>query len=202
MFKQLTTKKHRRPGFDRRMSKDEINACPITRYEGPVSIIKCRRTLTEAIEQLQGETVLGFDTETRPAFKKGQYYPPALLQLAHAEGVLLFQLKHLGLPRPIIQILTDPQVIKTGVSLKFDIQELQKLTPFQPDGFVDLANIAKKQGIKNHGLRGLAAVVLGNRISKSAQRSNWSKDALSPAQIRYAATDAWIGRELYKKLMS
>jgi len=186
-----------RPGFDRRMSKDEINGYPIKRWTGRTSIVRTREELAAAIDKLAGCTLLGFDTETRPAYKKGERYLPSLLQLASDDEVFLFQLKHLGLTRSLRDILANPAIIKAGVSLDFDICELNKLSSFKAAGFRDLGNLAKKSGIKNHGLRGLAAVFLGIRISKGAQTSNWAKDVLTRQQIQYAATDAWIGRRLY-----
>ena len=189
-----------RPGFDRRMTKEEINNCPIRKWNGPVHIIRSTERMTNAVEQLSQEAILGFDTETRPAFNKGQKYLPSLLQLAGENSVYLFQLKHLGLREPLIKILADPTVIKAGVSLAHDLRELKQLTPFTQAGFVGLGKMSKEKGIKNHGLRGLTAVVLGLRISKSAQTTNWAKDELTRSQIRYAATDAWVGRELYLQL--
>ena len=189
-----------RPGFDRRMTKEEINNCPIRKWNGPVHIIRSTERMTNAVEQLSQEAILGFDTETRPAFNKGQKYLPSLLQLAGKNSVYLFQLKNLGLQEPLIKILADPAVIKAGVSLAHDLRELKQLTPFMQAGFVGLGKMSKEKGIKNHGLRGLAAVVLGLRISKSAQTTNWAKDELTRSQIRYAATDAWVGRELYLQL--
>jgi len=185
------------PGFDRRMSKDEINGCPIKRWTGRISVVRSKDGLAAAMNKLTGHTLLGFDTETRPAYKKGESYLPSLLQLASDDEVFIFQLKHLGLAKPLRGILSDPSIIKAGVSLDYDIQELKKLSDFKAAGFVDLGNLAKKAGIKNHGLRGLAAVLLGIRVSKGAQTSNWSKDVLTPQQIQYAATDAWVGRKLY-----
>lgn len=189
-----------RPGFDRRMSKDEINECPIKKYNGPVHLVRSKEELAGAIEQLNKETILGFDTETRPAYKKGQSYPPSLLQLAGKNAVYIFQLKHIRFPKPLRKILTNQEIIKAGVALDYDISELNKLARFKPAGFIDLGKVAKEADIKNHGLRGLSAVLLGFRISKTAQRSNWAKDILTPAQIKYAATDAWVGRELYLRL--
>ena len=189
------------PGFDRRMTKEEINNFPIRKWDGPVHVIHSIEEMTGAVEKLSREQVLGFDTETRPAFKKGQKYQPSLLQLAGENSVYLFQLKHLGLREPLISILADPNIIKAGVSLAHDLRELKKMAPFAQAGFVGLGKMSKEKGIQNHGLRGLAAVVLGLRISKSAQTTNWARDELTQSQIRYAATDAWVGRELYLKLV-
>ena len=192
--------KTNRPGFDRRMSKDEINDCPVARWEGPVRVVRTKEELPPAMHKLAGETLLGFDTETRPAYTKGESYPPALLQLATATDVFIFQFKHLGLAKPLRKILSDPAIIKAGVSLDYDIRELKKMSRFKSAGFVDLGDLAKEEGIKNHGLRGLAATLLGVRIAKGAQTSNWAKEILTPHQIQYAATDAWIGRKLYLTL--
>jgi ribonuclease D len=188
------------PGFATRMTKEEINACPIRRWEGVVRVIRTTAELRQAVSALAAETILGFDTETRPAYHKGESYLPSLLQLAGEKEVYLFQLKHLGLPAPLREILANPKVVKAGVALAFDLQELHKLARFKPAGFVDLGRLAKEAEIKNHGLRGLAAVLLGFRIAKGAQTSNWSRDVLTQAQIQYAATDAWVGRELYLRL--
>ena len=196
----MTQSKTGRPGFDRRMSKDEINDCPIKRWTGPISVVRNRDQLTAAMRRLAGHTLLGFDTETRPAYKKGERYLPSLLQLAGDNEVFIFQLKHLGLPKPLREILADAAIIKAGVSLDYDIRELKKLSHFKAAGFMDLGNLARKAGIKNHGLRGLAAVLLGMRIAKGAQTSNWARDVLTPQQIQYAATDAWVGRRLYLAL--
>ena len=189
-----------RPGFDRRMSKDEINTCPMGRWTGPVRVVRSKDELAAAMDSLAGQNPLGFDTETRSAYAKGECYPPALLQLAGESEVFIFQLKYLGLAAPLRQILADPAIIKAGVGLDHDLRELKKLHPFRPAGFADLAALARKAGIKNLGLRGLAAVLLGFRISKAAKVSNWAKDVLSPQQIQYAATDAWVGRRLYLAL--
>jgi ribonuclease D len=196
----MTQSKTGRPGIDRRMSKDEINGYPIKRWRGRINVVRNRDELSAAMDRLEGQSLLGFDTETRPAYKKGESYLPSLLQLASDDEVFIFQLKHLGLAGPLRTILADPAIIKAGVSLDYDILELKKLALFKAAGFMDLGKLARKAGIKNHGLRGLAAVLLGIRIAKGAQTSNWSKDVLTPQQIQYAATDAWVGRRLYLAL--
>ena len=199
-MKHMTHSTTNRPGFERRMNKDEINACPIARWTGPVSVVRTHEDMDVAMRKLVGHTLLGFDTETRPAHVKGEYYPPSLLQLANETEVFLFQFKHLGLVDPLRKILADPSIIKAGVSLNYDIRELKNMVSFEAAGFVDLGALAKNAGIKNHGLRGLAAVLLGFRITKGAQTSNWARDTLTPQQIKYAATDAWVGRKLYLAL--
>lgn len=163
-------------------------------------MIRSEKELAVAACTLQKETILGFDTETKPAHRKGESYPPALVQLAGENEVFIFQLKYLGLPKDLLDILSNPKIIKAGVSLDFDISELVKVAPFKSAGFVDIADLAKKLGIQNHGLRGLAAVLLGFRISKTCRTSNWENRDLTSSQIRYAASDAWVGRELYKEI--
>ncbi len=189
------------PGFDRRMTKEEINQVPVRKWQGAIQVVSTPEAVDDVLGHLGREKVLGFDTETRPAFKKGQKYLPTLLQLATAECVYVFQLQFTGLGSGLCAVLSDPVTIKAGVSLKYDLKELQQLAGFSPAGFTGLGRLAKTRGIKNQGLRGLAAVVLGIRITKSAQTSNWARDRLTEAQIRYAATDAWIGRELYLRLL-
>jgi len=196
----MTHKHIERPGFIRRMEKEEINACPMAQWTGPVSVVRTHAELAVAMAKLAGQTLLGFDTETRPAYTVGESYLPSLLQLAGESEVFIFQLKPLGLTQPLCDLLADPDIIKAGVSLDYDIRELRKLSDFKAAGFVDLGDLAKKSGIKNHGLRGLAAVLLGFRISKGAQTSNWANAVLAPHQVQYAATDAWVGRQLYLAL--
>ncbi len=189
-----------RPGFDRRMTREEINALPIRRFERTVRVIRSREEMGEAIERLRREKILGFDTESRPSFKKGECYPPSLIQLAGQRGVYLFQLRHLKFPRALREVLSTDSIIKTGAALDDDIRKLKELGPFKAAGFVDLGSMAREMEIKNHGLRGLSAVLLGFRISKKAQCSNWARQELTPAQVSYAAMDAWVSRELYLRM--
>ena len=183
-----------------RMGKEDINVLPIRRWEGPTRLVRTTEEVREAVERLSRTPLLGFDTETRPAFIKGQKFTPSLLQLATDEEVYLFQLKHTGLPKALTGLLGNPDIIKTGVALDFDLRSLQELRVFQPLGFADLARMARHKGIKNQGLRGLAAVFCGIRISKAARTTNWANHELTPQQIQYAATDAWIGREIYQRM--
>jgi ribonuclease D len=182
-----------------KLSKTEINSLPLRYYNGAIRIIQTAEQAKDACAILIKEKVLGFDTETRPAFKKGQSYLPSLLQLAGTKVVYLFQLSQCGLTDSIIILLSNVNIIKSGVAINQDLTELQQILNFEPAGFVDLGDIARSKGLPHHGLRGLAAYLLKFRISKSGRTSNWSVNQLTKKQIKYAATDAWVGRELYLK---
>ena len=189
-----------RVGFDRRMTRDEINLLSIQRYEGPLRVIKHSKDQKLAINALKKEHLLGFDTETRPCFRKGQFYLPSLIQLAGKDMVYLFQVGQMGLSSELSDLLADPNIIKAGAAPQQDLTALRKVREFEPAGFVDIGEMAKTLGIKNHGLRGLAAVLLHFRISKQSQVSNWAKKDLSTAQVKYAAMDAWVSRIIYLHL--
>lgn len=182
------------------ISKAEINQLPMRHYEGPIHLIKTADDARRAAEELRMESVLGFDTETRAAFRVGESYRPSVLQLAGSKDVFVFQIELTGLIPELCEILSCPKIVKAGVAIRGDLKELHKLASFESEGFVELANYAKKAKIKNLGLRGLGALLLGFRISKGEQVSNWAKRDLSPSQIKYAATDAWVGREIYLRM--
>ncbi len=168
-------------------------------YEGKIILCQTPEEAEAAAEQLKKETLLGFDTETRPAFRKGESYDPSLLQLATANEVYLIQIQQTGLVQGLLDILAARHITKAGVAIDRDIEELQAMASFMPDGFVELADLAKTAEIKNLGLRGLTAILFGFRISKREQVSNWARKDLTDSQQRYAATDAWLGRKLFQK---
>jgi hypothetical protein len=189
-------------GFRVRMSREEINHLPIGHFAGKICAVDRPEDVKRAVAALRKDRILGFDTESRPSFRRGESYPVSILQLAGREAAWVFHLRRLGEARnEVWELLSDPAVLKVGVAIAQDLSKLQALAPFTPAGFVDLATLATRLGIQNHGLRGLCAVVLGFRISKGAQRSNWAREPLTPAQLTYAATDAWAGREIYAELV-
>jgi ribonuclease D len=173
---------------------------PSGRWEGEVLVVRREEDIEPALARLGGKPVLGFDTETRPSFRRGVAYPPALLQLACADFAVLFQLGRIGLPEGLKALLSDATVVKAGVAVGRDVQDLQAFSFFQPCGFVELGDLAERVGLKARGLRGLAAEVLGLRIAKGQRTSNWARDVLTTSQIAYAATDAWIGFALHEAL--
>lgn len=151
-----------------------------------------------AVADLETEPVLGFDTESRPSFRPGQSYPVAIVQLAKRDRVYLFQVLRFDSPGPLQRIYENAGILKVGVALHEDIRRLRASHDFDARGFFELSRITQKElEIENTGLRALVALLLGVRVSKGAQVSNWSNPNLTEAQIRYAATDAWVSRQLY-----
>lgn len=184
-----------------KLSRDAINALPLFHYEGAVSFARTTEEVEEAVFRLSGEAVLGFDTETPPSFHKGKSHPPALVQLAGATEVVLFPLKWQPFGPALISLFENPGIIKTGVAVHDDMRFLANLSHFSPKSVVDLSEIARRNGIENRGLRGLAAAFLGVRISKGERCSNWGNMNLTARQVRYAATDAWAGRGVYLAML-
>lgn len=180
-----------------RMSKAEINELPIIRFQGAIRVANDAKTINKFARKLAGQLVLGFDVETKPNFRPGAGNPPALLQFATADQAFLFRIRNLKKLGPLKPILEDPKIIKSGVALKDDLDKLRQIEEFTPAGFEDLAQLAGPLKVEQTGLRSLTAIFFGRRISKSAQLSNWEKHPLNPSQVNYAATDAWISRELY-----
>lgn len=172
-------------------------ALPILKYTGPVHVVATQADLRSALHEIRRERVVGFDTETRPTFRKGQSNAPSLVQIATNRGVCLFQLARLDCTGVLAEIFSNPRILKAGVALVRDLSDLQKLFPFETANVVDLGDVAKQSGIQQTGLRNLAGLFLGGRVTKGARTSNWSVPELTPSQRIYAATDAWICRELY-----
>ncbi|WP_413583246.1 3'-5' exonuclease [Bdellovibrio sp. HCB288] len=146
--------------------------------------------------------MLGFDTETRPSFKKGESYPVSMLQLATDTDAYIIRLKHIGHTEVIKNIFENPEVVKVGAAIRDDLKQLQKRFPFHPHGFIELQTVAKSMKLNNIGLKGMTEEVLHATISKGPKTTNWDAQVLTEKQILYAATDAWIGLKLYQKLTS
>ncbi|TKG95500.1 3'-5' exonuclease domain-containing protein 2 [Puteibacter caeruleilacunae] len=188
--------------FQETITKEELYQLPLEHFEGEVILVQNYEQAVEAANYLKQQRVLGFDTETRPAFKKGQVNKVALLQLGTFKKVFLFRLNLLGLPDCISDILADKNIVKVGVAIRDDIKILKRLNPFKAAGFLELQEYVKEFGIQNFSLKKISGIVLGFRISKSQRLSNWEAQKLTNAQQVYAATDAWVAYEIYKKLIN
>ena len=181
----------------RRVTREEINDLPIRRYEGEVQVIARSEEVASALDTILGESVVGFDTETRPSFRVGESHPPALAQIATERGVYLFQVRHRDIAAAAARILGEAHIVKAGIGLKDDLKALKKVIEFAEKSIVDLGAVATRQGLEQTGVRNLVGLFLGFRIPKGTKTSDWSRPRLSAQQITYAATDAWACRELY-----
>lgn len=172
-------------------------ALPVARWQGEVHLVEDAQALERAARAIRTDTVVGFDTETRPAFRPGESHPPALAQVATGRAVYLLPLQRLDCSGLLAPLLADPRLAVAGVGLADDLRALGRLASFEARAVVDLGRIAADHGFGQTGLRNLAGIFLGVRIPKGPKTSNWAARRLTPRQIAYAATDAWICRELY-----
>jgi ribonuclease D len=184
--------------FKESITKEELIDLPLRWFEGEIVVVDNHEKLAQALEILSKASAIGFDTETKPAFKKGVFNKVALLQLSVKSHAFLFRLNRIGLPVEVCKILSNPKIIKPGVAINDDIKALIKLKAFKPKGFIELQDHAKSLGINDFSLKKLAAITCGFRISKGQQLSNWEADRLSEAQQIYAATDAWAALEIFE----
>lgn len=184
----------------RSISAEEMASLPVRRYEGVVRVLDSIAALEREAAAMGRERVLGFDTETRPAFRKGESYPPALAQLAGEAAVWILPLQRLDCAPLLRKIMESPVIIKAGIGIAEDLRQLKKLCAFEEAAVVDVGALARRRGVAQTGLRNLAGIVLGFRIPKGKRTSNWGAARLTPQQIGYAAMDAWAARALYLEL--
>lgn len=189
--------------FQSSITPEEIGKLELASFSGEITVIDALNdSFGEAIRYLKQQQIIGFDTESRPTFSPGQpSNGTALLQLSGQDRAFLFRLKKIGLPRRLTAILANPNIKKVGAATLDDVRGLQKISSFQAQGFVDLQRIGANYGIVDKSVKKMAAIILGVKISKTQQLSNWEAESLSAAQQSYAATDAWICREMYLRLL-
>lgn len=186
--------------YQENITAEELAYCELSWFKGEIVLVEDIKTFYKVFPRLLGSDLLGFDTETRPTFKKGRKNTVSLIQLSTGNLACLFRINKIGFPAELIELLSDPGVIKAGVAVHDDIRFLKGVKKFSPDGFVDLQSFVKDYGIESSGLKKLAAIVLGFRISKRQQVTDWEAEQLTEAQLIYAATDAWVCHQIYKKL--
>lgn len=184
------------------ITSEQINLLPLAQLDSEIVIADTTAVALDAVEYLMAQPIIGFDTETRPSFKKGVSNQVSLLQLSDEKYSFLFRLNILKLENKFFKPLEKENIIKVGAAVRDDIKGLQRLRNFTPRGFVDLQTIIKDYGISDLSLRSMAAIVLGTKISKAQRLSNWESQQLTPNQQLYAATDAWICHKIYNELLA
>ena len=187
------------------ISPEEIEKLEPASFPGKIKVIdSLGLEYLKAVRYLKKQKIVGFDTESRPSFSPGQpHYGVSLLQLSGAERAFLFRIKLIGdIPRALRSVLSDERILKVGAAVNDDVRGLEKHHNFVPKGLVDLQKIVWEYGIKDKAVKKMAAIIMGIRISKTQHLSNWEAETLSEAQQAYAATDAWVCRQMYIKLLS
>lgn len=188
--------------YNPNITAEEIAAHELSWFKGEIVLVEDMETFNLVLPRLRGKDLLGFDTETRPTFRKGKKNKVSLIQLSTDNLAVLFRINRIGLPDGLLNLLSAPSVIKAGVAIHDDLRFLKGVKNFSPDGFIDLQSFVKEFGIESSGLKKLTAIVLGFRISKRQQVTDWEAEQLSEAQIIYAATDAWVCHQIYRKLIN
>lgn len=183
------------------ITKEEINTLPVVLFEGRIFVVQTEEEADKAVTYLSKFDEIGFDTETRPSFKKGVRHQVCLLQLSTADTCFLFRLNHIGLPASVVTLLKNEKVRKIGLAIKDDFAALARRSPFIPKGQVELQNFVKKYGILDNSLQKIFALLFHQKISKSQRLTNWEADILTDAQKKYAATDAWASLKIYQALI-
>lgn len=183
-----------------KIDKSELADKPRVVFDGIIEEIDTEEKALKAIETLRGHKIVGFDTETRPSFTRGQGHKIALLQLSTDDVAYLFRLNRIDIPDCVADFLADADIIKVGLSVKDDFNSLASRRKFKPAGFVELQDMCGSMGIEEKGLQRMYCLLFGERISKNQQLSNWEIESLTESQRQYAAVDAWACLRIYRYL--
>lgn len=183
-----------------KFDKKKIQTLPRALFEGRIITVLSEKEAEKAVQYLLKQPILGFDTETKPTFKKGNVHQVALLQVSTHDTCFLFRLNNLGIPDALVHLLEDKNTTKVGLSLQDDLRLLRKRRGFEPGTYIELQKEVKDLGIEDNSLQKIYANIFGMKIAKNQQLSNWEADVLSEAQQRYAATDAWACIQIHEEV--
>ena len=186
--------------FNPSITKDEIALLPVEEFKERIIVIQTEEDAEKAVRYLSDFEVVGFDTETRPNFRKGSSNKVALMQISTYEVCFLFRLNIIGIPDSLKDFLLNPAVQKIGLSLKDDFNAIRKRCEIDPLGFIDLQSYVIRFGITDASLQKIYAILFGKKISKGQRLTNWEAEVLTINQQKYASLDAWACLLIYEVL--
>lgn len=188
--------------FSIAIDKKCIADMPVVNFDGPITVIERAEDVAGAISYLRAHDVVGFDTETKPNFRKGVTNRVSLIQLSTADRSFLFRINKMGFTQELRDFMECDDLVKVGLSIKDDFHMLRMVGNFTPNGFVELQDMVKNYHITDASLQKIYAILFGRRISKGQRLTNWEAPTLTPAQMVYASTDAWACLNIYRHLLS
>ena len=184
------------------IDKPTVNQMPLVTFPGQIHVIDAVSRVKSAVNALRTSPIVGFDTETRPCFRRGDRHNVALLQLSTETDAFLFRVNKTGIPTSLKEFLEDQDCIKIGLSTTDDFHQLTRICDIQPAGFIELQQLVKQYDIVDMGLQKIYAILFQKKISKGQQLTNWEAVQLTEAQQRYAAIDAWACLRIYNYLQT
>lgn len=186
--------------YTQTITKDQIARLPVEEFSNRIIVIESEEDVKKAVSILLNTCKVGFDTETKPSFRKGQVHKVALMQIATEEVCFLFRLNKIGIPPLLQDFLMSDCTLKIGLSLRDDFGAMRKRTEIVPANFIDLQTIVGEYGINETSLQKIYAILFGKKISKGQRLTNWEAESLSESQQKYAALDAWACLRIYNIL--
>lgn len=188
--------------FSIAIDKKCVAEMPTVNFAGAITVIERAEEVAEAVSYLRSHDVVGFDTETKPNFRKGMTNRVSLIQVSTADRSFLFRINKMGFTPELREFMECDGLIKVGLSLKDDFHMLHQVGEFEPRGFVELQEMVKGYHITDASLQKIYAILFGERISKGQRLTNWEASTLTGPQMVYASTDAWACLHIYRYLTS
>lgn len=191
------------PALPGKAADPDPSALPL--YQGirieDVQLVRTRADEDLALRTLMGSDAIGFDTESKPTFAKGEVSNgPHLIQLATDGKVFLFQIAAAPAPAVLKTILESADVLKAGFGLRDDLRRLQSKLGIHAAGVLDLGVALRRDKRGDVGAKTAVARFFGQRLQKSKKISttNWANPRLTEAQMLYAANDAHVALRVYR----
>ena len=182
------------------ITKETISSYPIEEFTGRIITINNVKDCDKAVDYLMTFSKTGFDTETRPSFRKGQHFKISLMQISTEDTCFLFRLNLIDIPESLKKFLISEDNMKIGLSLRDDFNAISHRSDLVPANFVDLQKIVGLHGIEEASLQKIYAILFEKKISKGQRLTNWDAEILTEPQKKYAALDAWSCLKIYNYL--